>query len=588
MGSDSDLLTALTAGIGREKPDATDAIVRGFAWARVSTDMQEEMGLSIPAQLREIRDFAERRGMEVVREYIETGSAFKKGTKRPEFDRMIEAAKADPGIAVILVHDLSRFSRDSARGRSLIQELREHSVDVISLNDPEFDPESVAGVYMESILHAKNEAYSREVGFHTRKGQRSNIRTRDSETGWCYKNGGQPLWGYRAERLHRGEARGRSIMKSIWLPDETVVAGRPAHEWARHCLIELAAKGASLDDLRDFCNDSEIPARRGKYWSTSTWNSLLQPNTLLKYAGYGVWNVHNKNGSKRPPEEWEIVPNAHPALITEDEAKAIADARRRNRPARFDRTSNRSKTSSYILSGGLFVCSRCGSNMIGFQNGRHRYYCCGSQPYRKGKGCGSGVYVPQDEVEAEVIDGMQELLKFCADEREFTRLINEELQTLWQGETGHDPDAKRKLAAIDAKISNVRQAIEDGLEDAGWANERLHELISDRSALETRVAQATPPPRISRQEAMAYRGNLGKVMAHGNMAEKKELVRGCVQELKLAPEELVVQITYQVPEPVMNSVVARAVFAAIDNGLRSLFRRRSRLPMKGRRVRPAR
>ena len=76
-------------------------------------------------------------------------------------------------------------------------------------------PETVAGVYMEAITFAKNEAYSREVAFHTKKGCRANVQTRDSETGWCYKNGGQPLWGYRSERLVRGEVKkGRPLIKS--------------------------------------------------------------------------------------------------------------------------------------------------------------------------------------------------------------------------------------------------------------------------------------------------------------------------------------------------------------------------------------
>ncbi len=124
----------------------------------------------------------------------------------------------------------------------------------------EEDPEADRGVYMGHILLAKNEAYSREVAFHTKKGCRANVQTRDPETGWCYKNGGQPLWGYRSETLQRGEERrGRPIYKSIWVPDDTIVSGRPVFEWTKECL-RMAAEGASLDKLRDFCNSHEIPA----------------------------------------------------------------------------------------------------------------------------------------------------------------------------------------------------------------------------------------------------------------------------------------------------------------------------------------
>jgi len=252
--------------------DDDERPVRAVAWARVSTDMQEERGLSIPEQLREIRAYAERRGIEIIAEFSEAASAYQDRSKRPEFGRMLAAAKGEPHVNAILVHDFSRFSRDSVRAKALVRELRDAGIKVISLNDPEVDPETVAGVYMEAITFAKNEAFSREVGFHTRKGCRANAQTRDPETGWCYKNGGQPLWGYRAVQLHRGEEKkGRPIIKSIWVLDDTVVARRPAHEWVRDCLAEMAAKGASLDELRDFRVGSGTGAsRRGTRFSSHT------------------------------------------------------------------------------------------------------------------------------------------------------------------------------------------------------------------------------------------------------------------------------------------------------------------------------
>ncbi len=195
----SDLQKLLQALIG--SPERLDPVrpltpVRALAWARVSTGKQEERGLSIPEQLREIRLYAEAHGMEIVGEYREAVSAFRRQERRHEFHRMLDRARADRHISIILVHDLSRFGRDGS-AKALKDDLRKHDVRLISLNDPEVDPETVAGVYMEAITFAKNEAYSREVAFHTRKGCRANIQARDPETGWCYKNGGQPLFGYR-------------------------------------------------------------------------------------------------------------------------------------------------------------------------------------------------------------------------------------------------------------------------------------------------------------------------------------------------------------------------------------------------------
>ena len=345
MSNALQLLTQLRTTDNSQASTTSDSPLKALAWARVSTGEQEQAGLSIPEQLREIRVFAAKRGIEILEEYREAASAFRHQERRVEFHRLLQRARIDREVNTILVHDFSRFGRDSGLTKIQIEELRKHGVRVISLNDPEIDPETVAGVYMNAITYAKNEAYSREVAFHTRKGCRSNVQTRDPATGWCYKNGGQPLFGYRADRLIRGEAkRGRPLVKVNWVPDETVIAGKPMHEWARYLLIELAAKGASLAELRDFCNRTGIPGRRKQFWGISTWNALLQPSSLLQYTGYGVWNVRDKHGRERPESDWVIVERAHPALITDDEARCIAAARRdHNQSKKFDTGSNRSR-----------------------------------------------------------------------------------------------------------------------------------------------------------------------------------------------------------------------------------------------------
>jgi hypothetical protein len=136
--------------------------------------------------------------------------------------------------------------------------------------------------------------------------------------------------------------------------------------------------------------------------------------------------------------------------------------------------------------------------------------------------------------------------------------VNEELRRIWQERNGHDPDAARKIAASDGKIANIRRAIEDGLSDAVWANARLGELQAERTALVKAAAATGEPPQVDIETALAHRRNLDRVLAQATPQERKRFVRTWVDEIKLAPEQREVVMTYRIPEPVMNVVVAGA------------------------------
>ena len=539
-------------------PKVTEqASLKALAWARVSTDMQEERGLSLPEQLRQIREYAGSRGIQILDEYQEAASAFRKESQRVEFHKMLARAKTDRDVDAILVHDFSRFSRDSLKARMLIRELRDAGVKVLSLNDIDADPETVAGVYMEAITFAKNEAYSREVAFHTRKGCKANVQTRDPETRWCYKNGGQPLWGYRSERLVRGGVkRGRPIVKSIWVPDDTIVSGRPVFEWAQECL-RMAAGGASLDKLRDFCNAHNIPAPRSQYWGSTTWHSILELNCLLQYAGHGVWNVRGKHQRRNPPSEWVIVENAHEPLITEEEAAAVAATRKRLKRGCFHRAESRSRTSPYLLSGGLFKCQRCGANMVGQRRPQgYTYYLCGSVPTRKGAGCGAAVYVPKEQIENSVIDGLEQVVGLWADPDRLTAKVNERLREMWRQHHGVDPAAPRKAAELDGKIARIRREIEDGTPDLEWARARLRELLAEQARLAESTSVTGSAPELDTASVSDYCRNTRRLLSHGSPEERKALIRQWVGDIKLAPEALEVEITYRVPELFNNQLGA--------------------------------
>ena len=542
---------------------------KALAWSRVSTDMQEERGVSLQAQQQEIRSFAERSGIEIVREFSEATSAFRDGVARPEFDRMIAHAKADPDINTILIHDYSRLMRNTFRAMQLVRSLLEDDgVEVVSLTDPPIDRETASGVYMEAITFARSEAYSREVAFHTRKGCKANIRVRDVETGWCYKNGGSPIYGYAIQHLERGMIHGRTVLKAIWVPNEEIVAERPVKEWARTVLVDLVARGRSLDKVRDFLNGNGVPAPRKQYWCTSTLFSMMEPNSLLKYAGYEVWNVHARRGRQNPPSEWEIVPNAHEALISEEELEAILTAREHNRASAFDGGFHRSAASDFLLSGGLFKCGRCGSNLMGLRKtGGHRYYICGSQPHRRGLGCGRAVYVPADFIEKAVVEAVTGLLSKLIDPDGLVRRLNERLAMLWEDEHPSRHDVERRQQDIRGRVRRISEAIADGSIDRGWARTELARLHREEEELAPLEAEAVAPPRIDPGQASQILDEIEEGFRNGDNAVKKQLVRNLVESMTMAPESLEVDIVLRVPGPLVHRMVAGAGFEPATFGL---------------------
>ena len=196
------------------------------------------------------------------------------------------------------------------------------------------------------------------------------------------------------------------------------------------------------------------------------------------------------------------------------------------------------------------------------------YYVCGSQPYRKGVGCGPGVYVPKEQVEREVLAGLRELISVCSDKKGFTRQVNAELRRVWEESTGHDPRAAKRIEEIERKIGNLWKAIEDGISDAATANARIRALTAEREKLAGAATAVAEPPEIDVETALAYRRQTEKVLAKAQPAQRKQIVRAWVSEMKLAPERLEVEVTYRIPEPVMHSAIAGAVFVPDANSPR--------------------
>lgn len=101
-------------------------------YARVSTVKQAEKDLSIPDQLKQMREWCKRNNHNVAVEYVEEGASAT-DDRRPVFQKMIGEASSNNFVSAIVVHSLSRFFRDSLEFALYERKLQKAGVKVISI-----------------------------------------------------------------------------------------------------------------------------------------------------------------------------------------------------------------------------------------------------------------------------------------------------------------------------------------------------------------------------------------------------------------------------------------------------------------------
>ena len=118
-------------------------------YARVSSDRQD-VDLSVAAQLRALKDYAEKNGYLVVREYVDEAESGRIAD-RPQFQRMLdEAGKREAPFQEILVWKFSRFTRKREHAVAFKSMLRRRGIRVVSITEQAED--TATGRLLEGII----------------------------------------------------------------------------------------------------------------------------------------------------------------------------------------------------------------------------------------------------------------------------------------------------------------------------------------------------------------------------------------------------------------------------------------------------
>jgi site-specific DNA recombinase len=310
--------------------------VRAALLARVSTDMQAEEGLSIPAQLAEMREFCEKRGWVVAAEFIDagyTGSTM----DRPGLQGLL-AALDKRVFDVVVVHELSRLSRSIFDTFDLFETFGRYDVGFASVKEPNFDFTTPTGKLFLTLMAALNQYYLDLLRMHTAKGKRERARQ-------GLYNASIIPFGYKAA----GDARTPPVVDpeagaGIRLAFETYGAGR-----------------SSDQEVADLLNDRGHRTARGRRFSKDTVRDILQNRFYVGDVAYGT---------KHKGQPVEYFRGQHEPLISEHLFQTCQDIRRRRAGA--PRTYQQAYR-VYLLNGIAF-CDVCGRSLRGQSTKSGLYY----------------------------------------------------------------------------------------------------------------------------------------------------------------------------------------------------------------------
>ena len=262
-------------------------------YARASSDKQADKGLSIPAQLRAVRDWCKGKGEHVLREFIDDGFS---GTtdKRPAFQEMMRFCKVNAeDVDAIVVWKLNRFSRDRVDSAVYKRWLRKLGVNVISITEPMV--KGIDSEVMEAMVEAMDSRYSKSLAQDVMRGM-SEVARRG-----FYPFALSPL-GYQKEEVRDGRAKRYRIVPD---PEFAPVIQR---------IFRLyTAEGLGAKEIAKKLNEEGLRTQRGSRWSTK---AILYILSNPVYVGTLTLKYKTQNAEYLAEKDREIViEDAHEPLV---------------------------------------------------------------------------------------------------------------------------------------------------------------------------------------------------------------------------------------------------------------------------------
>ncbi len=287
--------------MSREEQDASQN--RAAAYVRMSTEHQQ---YSTSNQMDVIREYAKRRGLEIVKEYSDEGKSGLNIQGRDSLAQMIrDVQDGEVNFSNILVYDVSRWGRFQDADESAYYEYtcRRSGVAVNYCAEQFENDGSPVSTIVKGVKRAMAGEYSRELSSKVFQGACRLIQL-------GYKQGGAAGFGLRRMLIDQNGQRKTMLkigeQKSIQT-DRVILVRGPDEEgkivrWIYRLFID---DGKNESEIADSLNAKGVATDFGRAWTCCTVHQIL---TNEKYIGN---NVYHRTSFKlkhkhveNPPDKW--------------------------------------------------------------------------------------------------------------------------------------------------------------------------------------------------------------------------------------------------------------------------------------------
>ena len=472
--------------------------MRYFLYARKSTDEPDRQILSIEAQLAELRDYAQKNGLPIVREFIESKTAKEPG--RELFNDMVAQMEQGAAQGIVAWHP-DRLARNSIDGGRIIYLVDIGKITALKFPTFWFDP-TPQGKFMLSIAFGQSKYYVDNLSENVHRGLRQKLR-----------NG---TWPGRAPLGYINDLGTKTI-----LPDKDRV------EFVRKTFELYASGNYSLAELRRTMNAVGLkgPRQRGAL-SISNYQYVLQ-NPIY----YGLMRFRG-----------ELYEGKHKPLIT----KALFDQcqemfKRKSKPQ-----PRKGKTMKPFVYRGAFRCASCGCFITTETQKGHNYLHC-----TKRKQPCSEPFVREEEVDKQVRGLLKGVSLPPALAAEALDNVNkEELEAAQAGERAAQ-NLRDKLVILTDQLGQLLDLVLQGSINQSEYVAKKAQLVNEKKEIENKLAA------FARQGANRFEPlkrfyklcvDVGESAAAGNPADNLQKLKNIGSNLIIGGKKINLKLNFPAAE----------------------------------------